>query len=468
MLLIRAKVFALLLEPAGVGILSQVSGIEALLSAFATIGLGYGITNLVAKQSGDIAGRPKVWNLVYLGEALAIGFAILSIAFLLLFSSDLSSIITGKRQYALLFSLLGIALPFKFMAAVYSAALQGLKKISSLAQIRAISAVIGLITVITLTYLWGLSGAVIGVGTWSAIAFVTSRYLLTKETRSEVSRPRNIIQTQQIFPILRFGVVNLMIIVVNNLALIAIRTRLIHLLGPSANGYYQVVWAMSSQFLILVSLSLWSYSFPVLTELVGNQDKLTEQMQGILRLGLLLIGPMIYFLTTFRGIVVSVLYSDAFSPSISLIPVQVWGDLLRLLMWWLELPLYARGKLRNVLAIEVLWNFCHLALSFLMLPRFGIIGVSISYSIASILTMAGFLLLSRKSLDYQGASNQTLLFYQVCLLIIVGLIASGNLLSRSIMTVAVIPVWAIWVTSSSEREYILNYIKDVFASRRSI
>ena len=259
-----------------------------------------------------------------------------------------------------------------------------------------------------------------------------------------------------------------MIIAVNNLALIAIRTRLIHLEGPSANGYYQVVWAMSSQFLILVSLSLWSYSFPVLTELVGNQDKLTEQMQKILRLGLLLLGPMIYFLTTFRGMVVGVLYSNAFSPSISLIPVQVWGDLLRLFMWWLELPLYARGKLKTVLAIEVLWNFGHLALSYLLLPRFGILGISISYSIASIISIAVFLLLSRKSLDYQGVSNQAMLFIQVCLLIIAGLIAPGNLLSRSLITVAVIPVWAIWATSNYEREYILKYIKDVLASRRTI
>ena len=40
LVLLRSKVLALMLAPAGVGLLAQVNSLEALLSAFATAGLG--------------------------------------------------------------------------------------------------------------------------------------------------------------------------------------------------------------------------------------------------------------------------------------------------------------------------------------------------------------------------------------------------------------------------------------------
>ena len=464
LVLVRSKVLALMLEPEGVGILAQVNSLEALLSAFATAGIGYGITHIISRKLKDEDAERGISDTIRTGIILALlGSAALAIL-LVIISKSLSSILLGSGVYGILFALLALALPFKFLASVNNAGLQGLKAIAPLARVRILTAVLGILCVVPLVYYLGLSGAVVGITSWAAVASLTSWYYLRRERDAHGIISSGRFDSETSAAALRFSLANLIILLLNNLALITIRTQLIHQYGASANGYYQVVWAMSSQYLILVSISLWSYSFPHLTELVGQSALFKLEMKRILRLGLLLIGPMAYVIIVGRNFIVKILYSSAFFPSIELIPIQVWGDLFRLVIWWFELPLMAQGKLRWIVAIEVGRNVTHLLLSSILLPYLGIKGISISYSLTNLVVAAVVLLLLNKHEAYSLGKSNVLLFGRVFILLAVGMVLPTNRLSGSILAIIVLILWTQWVLNRNERVFLVKFARKAFDS----
>ena len=451
LVLVRSKILAILLKPEGVGILAQVNSLEALLSAFATAGIGYGITHIISRKLKDEDAERGISNTLKTGIILALLVSAVLAILMVVISNSLSLVLLGSGIYGILFALLALALPFKFLASVNNAGLQGLKSIGSLAIARILTAVLGILCVLPLVYYLGLPGAVLGVAAWAAVASLTSWFYLRRERTALDFTSSGRFDSETSTAVLRFSLANLIILLLSNLALIAIRTQLIHQYGPSANGYYQVVWAMSSQYLILVSISLWSYSFPHLTELVGQSAKFKLEMKRILRLGLLLIGPMAFVIIVGRNVIVEFLYSPAFFPSVELIPIQVWGDLFRLVIWWFELPLMAQGKLRWVVVIEAGRNVAHLLLSSIFLPHLGIKGISISYTLANLLVAVTILLLLNKHEEYSLGTSNSLLFGRVLLLLTAACILPANRLMGSILGMIVLILWAVWVLNKKER-----------------
>ena len=464
LVLLRSKVLALMLAPEGVGILAQVNSLEALLSAFATAGIGYGITHVISRKLKGDDPEGGIADTLRTGTILALVVSGILAILLVSSSESLSLLLIGSGVYGILFTLLALALPFKFLAAVNNASLQGLKAITPLAIARIIIAGLGVICVVPLVYYLRLSGAVVGIIAWAVIASLTTWVFLRRERIAKGITSRGKFDSKTSAAVLRFSLANLIILLVNNLALIAIRTQIIRQYGASANGYYQVVWAMSSQYLILVAISLWSYSFPHLTALEGQSALYKVEMKRILRLGLLLIGPMAYVIIFGRYFIVELLYSAAFFPSVELIPIQVWGDVFRLVIWWFELPLMAQGRLRWVVAIEACRNIAYLLVSTILLPHIGIKGISISYMLTNLLVAASlWLLLYRRGVYSSGASN-SVLFCQVSLLLVVGMVLPANRIAGAFLAIIVLILWIVWVLSRNERAFLTNYAKKTFDS----
>lgn len=464
-LLVRTKVFALVLGTAGVGVLSQLLSLESLLSTLATVGIGYGITNLVARRNQKDDGALESGIIIRTGQMLAALLSVLGMLILIIASRSISQLIIGSPRYEALFSILGAMLPVRYVGSVFLAGLQGIKDISAMAVVRTAAAVLGLVVVIPLTIAFGLPGAVWGVAAWHLFALVTSSLLLHKSMPALRSVRLMLIRWAYIPHMLRFGLANVAVVLVNSLTIITLRTRLIHLFDPAANGTYQVAWAMSTQYMTIVSVSLWSYAYPLITESLDNIETLKVEMERILRVGLLLLGPMIYLITSFRDVIIRLLYSQSFSAAVEFIPIQVWGDFLRLILWWYELPLYARGELRKIVAIELGWNALFLASGFAAMPQLAGKGLSLAYSISSALIVLILLVTQSRGMDYRRGGRQRLLVIQVMLLVLVSVVMTGSFVLRFAVSILLAPIWLYWVLSQREKNFLLARVKKFIPGR---
>jgi len=458
MLVLRAKVLAVLLAPEGVGLLSQINTLDGMLSTFASIGMGYGITNLIARPAASDE-KNSTADIYRTGFLLSLIFGSLCSGLLVILAQPLSSLLLGTPKLAVFFYLIAAAYPLKFLTGLFSSTLNGYKEINSLALVRVIVSVLGVIFMVGLVWFYGVTGAVLGITAWAVVALVVNRvYLFRNEgirkDLSEAGRYRKDLAGE----IIRFGSVNLAVLVLNYLAVLTLRSQVVHTLGSSANGIYQVVWAMSSQYLLLIPQSLWVYGFPRISEVLDSQETVRLEMGRILRLGLLFLIPAVFLILANREFIITLLYTREFLPAGELFAVQVWGDIFRFVLWWFLVPLYARRKFGWIFLFELVRSLGHLILGFLLLPGMGIYGISAAYAVINTIAVLGAVLFLYKNEDYRDAQKSYSFILWIILLFVSSLFLPQNVWGLA-GSLVVIVSWMLIVLKAEEKKAVLSFLQ---------
>jgi O-antigen/teichoic acid export membrane protein len=466
LVLARAKILAVALGAAGVGLLAQINNLATMLSAVASVGIGYGITNQVARYTTEKDTESTTASLsdaVRSAGMLLLGASTAVILALFLFADGLSGLLLGDNRLWYLLLILAIGLPFKFYAFLCESILQGYRQISVIARARVWSALLGLAAVVPLAWFFDLTGAVIGISIWSLFTLILYGRALRQTDKAFATLWRQgHFRWRQAKIVLQFGSATLLTSALSASVLLLLRTQVVIQLGAAANGIYQVVWTVSSQYLILVSLSLWSYAYPQLVTVMANHKQAQDSLNQTLRLGLLLIGPMIFTVIATRYLFVRLLYTSEFLPAADLMLVQLWGDLARLLIWWVELPLYAQGRMRWIIFIESVWGLSYLGVATVMLPVHGLVGISLSYTLVSVCIAMGVLLLQQIRTRFSLTVNNGWLLLKVIILLAVSMVLPGQLNGWLLLAPILLLGWLAWTLHSTERAAIFALIQQTY------
>ncbi|MBN1265957.1 MAG: oligosaccharide flippase family protein [Anaerolineales bacterium] len=457
MLMLRAKVLAVLLEPEGVGLLSQINTLDGMLSTFASIGIGYGITNLIARAAA--AGEPcETANIYRTGFLLSLILGSLCTGLLVLLAHPLSTLLLGTSQLAIFFYMIAAAYPLKFLTGLFSSTLNGYKEINALAWVKGIVAVLGVIFMVGLAWFYGVTGAVLGITAWAVVALIVNRVFLYRSQgiRGDLAN-RGAFRADLAGEIIRFGSVNLIVLVLNYLAVLTLRSQVIHVLGSGQNGIYQVVWAMSSQYLLLIPQSLWVYSFPRISETLKTPEVVRLEMGRILRLGLLLFIPAVFLILANRELIILMLYTEQFLPAADLFKVQVWGDLFHFILWWVMLPLFARRKFVLIFFLELLRSLGYIVLGLWLLPVSGLAGISVGYTMINVVAVVAAAILVHRVSDYREIRKNLKFVLWAAVLYIISLVLPQNGwgLSGSLL---IITGWFYVVLGAEEKEQIISFL----------
>lgn len=457
----RAKILAVLLGSSGVGLLAQVNSFDTLVATFASFGIGYGITNLVSRSRPDCDDEGDI---VRTGGYLLLAVYVLVALSTVASSRYLAGYLLGNSAFVYLFVVLAGGFFFQFCAFFFESIMQGYKAIKDVSLARIISSALGLVAIVPLAWLGGIDGAVIGMVAWFLFRFCIFGLL---SVRAGVNWPslwsKGRFRSQQARLIFRFGLSVFLINSLKGLTLLFVRTWIVYYLGSSANGIYQVIWAVSSQYLILVPLALWSYAYPRLAEVIDDEQQAGNELSKVLRLGILLITPMMFGILGTRNFLVRLLYTVEFLPAASLMAIQLWGDFARFLVWWMELPLYAGSKLSRIVIIEACYNLGYLTFGTLLLHTFGLSGVCIGYVAANGLALLVSLLLLKQDRGQPAliARDCVLLIKSAIFLVAAMLIPQGRSVVWGALTTALAVLWGGWALSPQERKCAIHFITQV-------
>jgi len=465
----RAKILAVLLGPSGVGLLAQVNNFDTLIATLASFGIGYGITNLISRSRPDCDDDGDIVRTGgYLLLAVYVPVALSTVAS----SRYLARYLLGDSAFVYLFVILAGGFFFQFYAFFFESIMQGYKAIKDISLARVISSALGLAGIVPLAWLWGINGAAIGMIAWLLFRFLAFGLLSIRagvNWSSLWSKGR--FRIQQARRIFRFGLSVFLINSLNALTLLFIRTRIVHYLGSSTNGIYQVVWAVSSQYLTLVPLALWSYAYPRLAEVISDEQLVGDELSKVLRLGILLITPMMFGILGVRDFLVRLLYTAEFLPAASLMTVQLWGDFARFLVWWVELPLYAGGKLSRIVMIEACYSLGYLTFGTILLHTLGLLGVCLGYMAANGLALLVSLTLLKKDKEQPMliVKEYTLLIKSVIFLIAAMLIPQSRSVIGGVLTMTLAVLWGKGALSGKERSDVVALFKEYWyaSSQRS-
>jgi len=418
MAFMRSKLIAVLVGPAGIGLMGVFNTFNANLATVAGWGLG---TSAVRTVAGAPEGERdhKVAAVRSFGRRLTwIGLFGVILLFI-----PVGQLTFKSQEYALELLIAGLAIPCVVATSMWNALLQAGGHVGSMARTQMTSSVAGLMMGLPFIYYCGAIGIALSI----LLAALAAAYVTWKEAAKLI--PATSLKASQAD--LR-ELVHLGIALQVGSVLGAVSTYLIRVLilrshgddlasGLAAAGYYQAAFAVTGS-LPGVIFSATSSDFYPRVAAANDENEAGLITERQIQASLLLAAPILMGLLTMGPLAVRVLYAKGFEPAVPLLDWFVWAIYFFILGWPLSFWLTARGSKRSVAVFQSLSYFLMVVLGLLLIPRYGVKGAAASY-LGCGLIHAGILVIFTRLMSGRWISGRTLFWFGMLAFVL----ASGRL-----------------------------------------
>lgn len=405
---VRVKVIALLVGPAGIGLLGLYLRLTTLVATLSGLGLSQsGVREVAAAKNPDELARTRR---ALMSASLVLG--LLAAAVLLIFKRPIARAVFEDTTRADEVAWLGLAVLMTGLATAQTAYLQGLRKIKQAALVTVGGALVGSLVGIAFVVALGADGLV-AVVIASPTGGALVAWLFARRARREAEPHANPGPLSQLVPrwrsLVAMGVTVMVAQLASNYVSLEVRARLVEDLGLATAGHFEASWQISMTYIGFVLTAMGADFFPRLTAAVASarndrthpssspnpSHRLVNDQTEV---ALLLAAPVLIGLAGLAPVGIHILYSSDFEPSILLLRIQALGDTLRIVAWPLAYLMLAHGRNRLYLAAELLWSGVFFGLILAFLPTFGLTATAIAYTLAFAAYLA-FLLVAAKKVD---------------------------------------------------------------------
>jgi O-antigen/teichoic acid export membrane protein len=381
--IIRVKIVALLLGPAGIGLFGIYGSIVGLGTIVAGCGLSNSAVRQLALSTDDPQSRTSARR-VLLFANLALGCLAMLVTWSLrdaiaqtVFEGAISESDVGW---------LGLAMLLSLIASSQTTLLQGLRRIGDLARVNIISAAAGSTLGVSIVYVLGQSGVV-----WMLVVAPAASILVAIRYTQRLSMvPQKFEWKQslcQCHAMLRFGIPVMIGGLMNIGAEFLVRALIIRDLGIESAGYFQSSWAISMTYLGFVLGAMATDYYPRLTEAYRSRERTRQLVNEQVEMTLLIGGPLILGMITFAPLAIYALYSPEFSPAAEILRWQMLGSIVKLIGWPMGFVVLASGRSILFIYTQFVWNAIYLLLLYLFLESAGLLITGIAFAIAYLVSV---------------------------------------------------------------------------------
>lgn len=417
--IVGAKVVALTLEPAGVGVMSQASSYSGLATNLLTLGLGVGVTRYIAvyRAQGD-TDRLKRLMVTVAGLSL-LASAVIALILVLLAPSITTLAFGHGAPHAQLMVIVTLSVPFSVMATLILNMLQGFKQVAALARITVIAALWHLLLVLALVPPYRLSGGIYALA-FAAVGnlLVNGWFLLRLFAKEFGTRPAAIaanvralprwVDLLALAPLVSYGISSLVVGGAGSFIDFFTRARIFQAFGEASGGYYQSAFAISNGYLPLILGAMSTYAFPRFSELHDTQQ-IRAEIATTFRFALLIVVPILVLLMVLAGVLIPLLWSVKFRPSVEILRGQLLADFFMVTAWAFGIVLLPIKRVRFWLINSLMTQAVMLIGLLVLLPRIGIMGAVYNFLIAWILNTVIVVVYLRRTLNFTLSPENTAL-----------------------------------------------------------
>jgi PST family polysaccharide transporter len=403
--LFRSKLLAILLGPAGVGVLANLGIYNTLIATASGAIAGQGATRAIAAARSDGTQDQIDWLIRYAVLVPALIGVIVMVGSMAL-AAPISGLVMGDQAYAPLVAVSALAIPAGLLAASYSSILQGFVHIGSLARVGISTTLLSVIVLLSLILPFGLTGAAIA-------SVVTALIQIGLFARREpwILRRRWLRRLEfhwpWMKPIVQLGLAGVILGIASTLTNLLIRSEIVGRLGIEQNGIYQPVAAISETYLELFISSTSFYLFPKLTQLLsaGQRREATAELGHGLRLMLVVTVPFLLIGIGGGREIISLLYTPRFAEAADPLAIQMLGNLAKVVTWSVGAALLPLGMYRAWLGIGLVSVAIRYVGVRVMVGPLGLAGAAIAYDLGwfwsaamevGVVVLVGRLVLSRR------------------------------------------------------------------------
>lgn len=380
---VSIKVVAVYVGPSGLALIGQMQNFISMMSSVASAGLNSGVVKYTAEHYEDEQIKQKIWS-----SALKISLVlIIPMAIGIIFLADFISMqLLNTAEYSSIFMVFAITVIFFVLNGLLTSILNGQKEIKKLTILNIVGSLFGLAVTILLVTQYELYGALIaGIVSQSIVFFITLAFVL-KSSWFKLSMFLGSMDKEYRNKLLKYSLMTITYIITSSLSQIYIRHYLGANIGWDEAGYWQAIWRISETYLMLITTTLTIYYLPKLSSI---QDKV--ELRKELLYGYKIIMPIVIVMALgiyiFRDFIISILFSEAFSPMAQLFFYQLIGDVIKIAAWLLGFIMVAKAMTRLSIFSEIFFACSFVGFVVLFVNIYGLIGVTIAFMVNYLIYM---------------------------------------------------------------------------------
>lgn len=390
--IVKVKVLAVLLGPAGVGLMGLYQNIMGMASTLAGCGIASSGVRQLAALASEAQTLAIVRSTLWLSNLI---LGLLGMIVLWLIREPVALWVFGENTHVDEVGWLGLGVLLNLIASSQTALLQGLRRIGDIARINIISAVFGAVAGITLVYCLEEDGVLWFLLSAPAISILVAGYYARRLPRPVPVHDWQAIG-QQWQAMLKVGIPFMATSVFGFGMQLAARSMIAREHGLDAVGHFQAAWAISMTYIGFVLSAMGTDYYPRLTSIINDHPRARKMVTEQSEMALLLASPVLLGMITTAPWVIHLLYAESFSPAIVVLRWQVLGDILKVACWPLGFILLARGNGKTFFVTEQIWNLAYLGVIFFGVRAYGIVSAGVGFAFAYLISYGVILVLAAK------------------------------------------------------------------------
>lgn len=375
--LVRTKIMAVLLGPAGFGLMGTFTAIVDLVRTVAEMGINNsGVRQIAdAAASGDAQRVARTATVLRRAAwALGIGGALL----LLALAGPIAELTFGDRTHVAAVALLSLAVMLRLVADAHAALVQGLRRIADVAKIGVIAALCGTAISVPLVYWLRVEGVALALAAVAAAGAAASWWYSRKAHIERAAMPADV-AFQEASALLKLGVAFMASGLLLMGAAYVVRLIMIRQLGLDAAGLYQAAWTLGGLYVGMILQAMGTDFYPRLVGVANDHAACNRIVNEQTHVSLLLAGTGVLGTIGLSPWVVTLLYTPEFAAAAEPLRWICLGMALRVVSWPLGYVIIARGDRSLFFGAELAWTVVNVGLSWLFIGWYGVAGAGIAF-----------------------------------------------------------------------------------------
>jgi O-antigen/teichoic acid export membrane protein len=396
--IIKSKFVAVLLGPAGMGIMGLLTSTTNLITRATNLGLGTSAVKDIAAAYGT-GDEKSIGITVTVVRRLVWITGLFGLVVTATLSPWLSQLTFGNKDYTLAFVWISVTLLFVQLSKGQLVVLQGLRKLNYLAKANLFGSSLGLIVTLPMYYFWNIDGivpAIIGTGFITlSMSWYFSRKIKIKETTLTLHQTFS-----QGSDMIRLGFMISLSGLLSVGASYIIRIFISRTGGVEQVGLYNAGFAIINTYVGLIFTAMATDYYPRLSA-VAHDNKLSKQtINQQAEIALLILAPILIVFIVFIKWVIILLYSNKFIGVSGMIYWAALGMFFKSPSWSIGYVFLSKGMSKLFFWNEFSANVYMLSLNILGYHFWGLTGLGISFAASYLFYLTQVYIISKLKFEF--------------------------------------------------------------------
>lgn len=414
--IIKSKFVAVLLGPAGVGIMGLYQSGLQLIQQLSSMGLSQSAVRDVSEANGS-NDMQRIAQTIAVVRKLVWITGLLGLILVACLSPLLSKASFGNYDYTIPFIILSVTLLLDQLSAGQKVVLQGMRRLKDLAKCSAFGVTFGLFTSVPLYYWLGIEG-IVPTFLLSSVCTLLLSWFYSRKIKVEKVKvtPKQTIEQGKLMLVM--GVSMSLSGILNTAVAYALRGFIQANGGVEQVGLYQAGFIIMTTYVGMVMNAIATDYYPRLAAINKDNQKCREAVSQQGEIGVMILAPMLTICLIFMPFVLKILYSDRFFAANEYISWACLGMMLRLSSWVISFLFVAKSESKLFMINELSANLYYLVFCLIGYKTLGLAGLGIAFALEYAVYFVQCYLIARKRYDF-SFSTSFIKCYGIQLLLII-------------------------------------------------